>query len=250
MRTARRRGESRRLGQHEPSGIEDLRGSLAGRTAVFCCAGTTMQAAYLAASPFPPAWPVFAINGAMRMVGAQAAYWVLADIPIVHEYARSCPEHTTILAMHEAGPEVLQALPRHEIRTVHSTPDLADAGDGYRFFSRGTVLIGALLMARYMGIATGYVFGLDCYRTAAAYYYDGRKPTVRSESDPRVRDCTPCQGGVITPRLMRMIERLREARSAGLFCGMDLRCVGSPLSAQDAIERMTVDEFRAVARRT
>lgn len=246
----RAREIARRTGKWMPTGIDDLRGTLDGRTAVFCCAGTSLEASYPEARPIPAAWPIFAVNGGIRLVAPDAAFWVLADLPIVQEYAGYCPPHVQVLAMHEAGPECLRNMMRHEVRTVDSTSDLRDLGDGYRFYSRGTVLIGGLLMARWMGVRRAFVFGLDCYRTREAYYFDRRKPLSRGESHPDRKDSRPHPeagpGAVITSRLAKMIDRLDAAKAAGLFDGMELWCVGSPHSAQRALPKMDVADFRRV----
>jgi hypothetical protein len=231
-----------------PTGIFDVKCWRQGDdTAIFCCAGTTLGA--YDDEIAPRSWPRFAVNSAIRKLGELADYWVLADIPILDEYAAYLkPLSTAVLAMHEAGPEARKRLtvaPRL-VYTVDSTPDPVTYGDGLRFFSRGTVLIGALEMARYMGVRTAYVFGLDCYRTRSAYYYDGRTPPKAHEAKPARADLVnglPFEA-YVTPCLRRMIEKLDLARSAGLWDNLDVWCVGSPHSQQRAIPKLTVEEFK------
>lgn len=230
-----------------PTGIAALKDSLPNATAVFCCAGTSMQ--HYDDTIAPSDWPRFAVNGGIKNLNDNADYWALADAPIVHEYMAWCLEITIVLAMHEAGPlcKRLMSNPDH-VYTVDSTNEPILYDDGKSFFSRGTVLIGALGMARYMGVRRAFVFGLDCYRTRAAYYYDGRRPTVATEAKPTRED--EIEGGLlVTPRLRRMIEKLDEARAAGLWNDMEIWCVGSPRSKQKAIPLMTIEEFTKIAER-
>jgi hypothetical protein len=233
-----------------PTGIEMLKGRHADDPddpiAIFCCAGTTLNA-YDDGIP-PYIWPRFAVNSAIRKLGELADYWCLADIPILDQYAADLAPPTEVLAMHESGPEARKrlAVAPNLVYTVDSTPEPVTYGDGLRFFSRGTVLIGALEMARYMGIRTAYVFGLDCYRTRAAYYYDGRTPPKAHEAKPSRADLVPGLPfeAYVTPCLRRMIEKLDLARSAGLWDNLDVWCVGSPHSQQRAIPKLTLEEFK------
>jgi len=227
------------------TGMHALRGSLSGETGVFCCAGTSL--ANYDDSAVPISWSRFAVNAGIRKIAHVADFFVLADIPIVDQYASICRQGTMVLAMHEAGRPCLERMGQtNAVYTVDSTPEPVTYGDGLRFFSRGTVLIGALEMARYMGVRTAYVFGLDCYRTRSAYYYDGRTPPKAHEAKPARADLVPGLPfeAYVTPCLRRMIEKLDLARSAGLWDDLDVWCVGSPWSQQRAIPKMTVEEFK------
>lgn len=233
------------------TGIVDLRGTLDGRTVVVCCSGTTLRGYDDSAAP--RAWPRFAVNEAIRKLAEDATYWVFSDSPIVYEYAEFCLPGTTALAMHEAGSVARQhrALAGRKVLTVDSTNVPQDYADGYRFYSRGTVLIGALEMARYMGAKRAFVFGLDCYRTRAAYYYDNRQPLVYSERlcllHQRVKDL-PIEA-YMPDRIKRMVVKLDEARASGLWDGMELWCVASPHSQQRAIPLMSQEDFAALVKK-
>jgi hypothetical protein len=248
--------EARRAGvPRAPSaglnGITDLRGSLDGQTIVVCCSGTSLRD--YDDSIAPRSWPRFAVNEAIRALGEDATYWVLADSPIIHEYAEFCLRGTAVLAMHEAGNEMrrMKQLAGRKLHTVDSIAQPVDCADGYRFYSRGTVLIGALEMARYMGAKRAFVFGLDCYRTPAAYYYDNRKPLVNSERlcliHQRVQDLPIA--AYVTDRIRRMIEKLDQYVASGLAAGLEVHCVGSPYSQQRAFPKMAREEFVALVER-
>lgn len=236
-----------RYAGHELTGIADLKGTHAGTPAVICCSGTTLGR-YDDSIP-PCEWIRVGVNEGLVKLGAPT-YWVLADDPIVHEYAAKCPKETKILAMQQATLIVGKHCREHWIRTVESMSEAKDFDNGHQFFSRGTVLIGAIEMLRYMGVTQFYVFGLDCYRLEKQYYYDGRKPIPLSEKhftgSHKVRDGV-LPAIYVTDRLKWAIDRLSFARKAGLWDSIDIRCVDSPRSQQTAIAKMTIEEFRAVA---
>lgn len=229
-----------------PTGIASLRSSLPGATAVFCCAGTSLRR-YDDTIP-PRSWPRFAVNSAIRRLSDVADFWVLADEPIALEYEVHALAGTAILAMHEAGPIMARRARGRPVYTVDSTPEAVTYGDGRRFFSRGTVLIGALEMARYMGVRRAFIFGLDCYARERDYYYDGRVPPKGHEARPARSDRVRGLPFVayVTPCLRRMIEKLDVARAAGLWDGMEIWCVGSSWSQQRAIPLMTAEEFESL----
>lgn len=233
-----------RYGGKELTGLADLKGTLVGRTAVICCSGTTL-ARYDDDRP-PKDWLRVAVNEAILKLQT-ADYWVIADDPIVFEYAEKCPKATRILAMQQATTIIRRHCKEHWIRTVESMSAVKDPANGYQFFSRGTVLIGGIEMLRWMGVRRFYVFGLDCYRTEKAYYYDGRKPIPLSEKhftgSHRVRDGVEGERIYVTDRLKWAIDRLSAARAAGLWDDVEIRCVDSPRSQQTAIEKMTIEEF-------
>lgn len=228
------------------TGIGKLRGALRGKPVALCCSGTTL--ADYDDARVPVGWARIAINEAIRKLGDRADYWVLSDDPIVLEYAALCPERTTVLAMHNATRIARRHLRRHTIYTVNSMPKVGNYDNPYEFFSRGTVLIGAIEMARYMGAERFFIFGLDCYSLRDRYYYDGRTPPALSEkkrdSVTRVRHGLPPDVHIyVTARLRNMIKRLGEVKAKGLWRGVEIRCVGSPHSQQQAIEKMSWEDF-------
>jgi len=113
--------------------------------------------------------------------------------------------------------------------------------NGYEFFSRGTVLIGAIEMARYMGIEEFYIFGLDCYRTKDSYYYDNRTPEHGTERN--IHNAKRDGDRYVTYRLKRMISALNIVKSSGLWEGISVYCVNSPQSMQTAVPKMTLEDF-------
>ena len=109
-------------------------------------------------------------------------------------------------------------------------------------------MIGAIEMARYMGIDTFYIFGLDCFRKKSQYYYDGRRPEAYSENNIqetyRVIHEVPTHSRIyVTPRLKRMILKLKEVAAAGLWQGTKIYCVNSPWSQQKTIPKISMEEF-------
>lgn len=239
-----------RIGDLEFTGIEDLKGLYPESTAVICCSGTTLKE--YDDARVPASWPRFAVNEAIRKLGERASFWVLSDDPIVLEYGALCPATTKVLCMHEATKTIRRHVQASPIYTVQSVGRLSEVVDGYAFYSRGTVLIGAVEMARYMGFTRFFVFGLDCYRLRTEYYYDGRRPLVLSENTVhdlyKVRKGVPPEAKLyVTPRLKNMREKLDFARSSGLWDDIEIYCVGSPWSQQDAIPKLSWDEFERVA---
>ena len=229
------------------TGINEMKGKHKSARVVVCGSGTTLE--YLEVADIPDDWIVVAVNEAIKKIGSRANYWVLSDDPIVKLYARHCPENVTILAMHQATVSIPKALPNHEIFTVNSTNKIATKDDGFNFYSRGTVLIGAIEMLKYMGAKRFYCFGLDCYRTEDAYYYDGRKPAMVTENQ-----CVPAEMGrnlppgvriFVTSRLKNMVNKLRELTREGLWDKIKVYCVNSPHSQQDSIPKMDLGQFYA-----
>lgn len=238
-----------RYAGRELSGINELKDTHKGETAIICAAGTTLRE--YDDSWAPKEWARFAVNEAIVKLGEAADFWVLADTPIVHEYADKCPKNTVALVMRQAT-ALVDKIPAKKCYTVDSMAEVKRFTNGYQFFSRGTVLIGAIEMARFMGFKRFFIFGLDCFRTYEAYYFDDRRPIYASESR-RPPECDRVRTGVppsvriyVTPKLKKMIVKLREAKEAGLWKDLELWCVNSPYSQQDAIPKMTREEFLAL----
>ena len=231
------------------TGIESFKDKLSGKKAVICCSGTTLRE-YNDAS-IPEDWVRFAVNEGIRKLSGSADFWVLSDKAIVYEYADLCKSHTTVLAMHQAASYIDKYTQVPEVYTMNSMPlPPALYDNGYEFFSRGTVMIGAVEMARYMGIKEFYIFGLDCYRTENEYYYDGRTPEATSERNPvklksgwQRKNWDYKDGILVSPRLQRMIEVLEIIKSSGFWDDIKVYCVNSPMSQQKSIPPMTLEEL-------
>jgi len=235
------------------TGLSGLKKKLKGmpvKTAIITCSGTSFKG--YDDSWAPKSWPRFAVNETIKeMQGAD--YWVLADSEIAHQYSKHCPEETTVLAMRQATTLVghrKRYLQNHVVYSVDSMNNVKQRWDnGYQFFSRGTVMIGAIEMARWLGFTRFFVFGLDCFRTKAGYYYDGRKPQHASEwktiEIERVRGQHKNGDIWVTSRLKRMIQKLDEVKGAGLWNDIEVYCVNSPDSQQTVVPKMTVEEFKA-----
>ena len=235
------------------SGIAELKGS-AKRPVVVCGSGTTLNDLDL--SEIPDDWIVVAVNEAIRKLTNRADYWVHSDRPISQGYGRFVnPERTTVLAMHDAVLYAEQCCPkRTKIYTTMSHAVVKAYDDGTNFFSRGTVLIGAVEMLRYLGARKFYCFGLDCFRTHDQYYYDGRKHPLSSErqtwnTEQVMSDIPPGVRIWVTSRLKRMVVKLRETVESGLWEKIEIWCVNSPYSQQKSIPLMDMDEFREHVKR-
>jgi len=236
-----------RHGGTKLTGIKKLRNKFKGQTAVICCSGTTFKS--FDDKMIPPEWTVFAINETIRKLQARANYWVLSDDPIILEYAQFCPPATDVLCMHEGTKIIRRHCKSDNIHTVESMAKVRHYDNGFEFFSRGTVMIGAIEMARYMGFKTFYIFGHDCYRLKDEYYYDGRKPIPLSENNlnegQRVIHKMPVGSRVyVTPRLKAMIGKLEMLSDFGLWKDIEVWCVNSPLSQQKVIPKMGLEEFQ------
>ena len=225
------------------TGITNFKNKFQGKKAIVCCSGTTLSS-YVDAD-HPEDWIRIAVNEGIRKIADTADFWVLSDRAIVYEYADLCKPHTTVLAMHESA-NFIQRCEVPDIYTMNSMPLPPRSFDnGYEFFSRGTVMIGAIEMARYMGIDEFYVFGLDCYRTESNYYYDGRTPEHTSERNPmgKRRGWAYNDGILVSERLAKMIHVLDVVKESGLWKGIKVYCVNSPRSQQKAIPHMTLVEL-------
>lgn len=229
------------------TGINDLKNKHMDQNSVIIgCSGTTFADFKDIA---PDDIPRIAVNEAIRKM-QNASYWVLSDIEIVIRYAEFCPSQTTILAMRDATKIIKKYCTENRIYTVDSMREAKKYDNGYQFFSRGTVLIGAIEMARWMGFNKMFVFGLDCYRTKDSYYYDGRKPANASEHKciPKeyVKNSPPSHGMWVTSRLRKMINKLHDVDSAGIWSEIDVYCVGSPYSQQETIPKLSLSEFKGM----
>ena len=238
-----------RHGGKELSGIVEMRGTHKGRTAAICCSGTTLRDLDL--NIIPEEWIKVGVNEGIRKLGAMADHWVLSDTPIVRQYSKICPSGVHILAMHQATLTIEAACPKNKVSTVESKMESRNFDNGYLFFSRGTVLIGAIEMLRYMGIRKIYIFGCDCFRKEGddGYYYDGRKPPLTSERMTypfeRVTSKTVphTERLYVTVRLKRMIIKLQEAKESGLWDKMKIYAVNTPYSQQTAMPLIDLEEF-------
>jgi hypothetical protein len=235
-----------RHGEVKLTGIKKLRNKYKDQVAVICCSGTTFER--YDDSVIPKEWKRFAINEAVRKLQTSADFWVLSDDPIVLEYAKFCPKDTKVLCMHEGTKIIRRHCTAEEIYTVESMSKIRHYDNGFEFFSRGTVMIGAIEMARYMGFKTFYIFGHDCYRLKSQYYYDNRKPIPLSENNCRdnyrvTHRIPPGHRIYVTPRLRAMIGKLDTVKEFGLWNNIDIWCVDSPVSQQKAIPKMDIEEF-------
>lgn len=232
------------------SGIVRLRNRHTSVPVVILGSGPTLKG--FDPSLVPEEWPIVAVNEAVAY-GGRVDYWVLSDEPIVREYAHRCPMSVEILAMNEATLTIRKAVDGNVVHTVESMAKPAEYENGFEFFSRGTVLIGAIEMFRWMGVRRFFCFGLDLYRTKTEYYYDGRKPGPTTEhkflNHERVRK-TPRDVDIwVTAKLKRMIQKLQEAKASGLWDKVEIFCVNSPYSQQDTFPKITLEEFDGFAKR-
>jgi len=233
------------------TGIQNLKGKHKGARVVICGSGTTLKDLDLA--KIPEHWVVIAVNEAIRKLGSRADYWVLSDEPIVRGYAQHCPKDVVVLAMHNATVTIPKALPDNECYTVNSINKVCTPDDGFNFFSRGTVLIGAVEMMRYAGATRFYCFGLDCYRTEKVYYYDDRKPPMVTEQQCRPeemgRGLPPGVRIYVTSRLKNMVRKLSELKRGGLWNDVEIHCVNSPYSQQDVVPKLSMEDFEEHVKR-
>ncbi len=232
------------------TGIRSLKGTEKGRTAVIWCSGPTFSS--YDDKEIPEDWVRFSINETIQCnwdgwCGRNPEYWVLSDLPVVGKFAKYCPKDTTILAMHRATETINSACPRNKIYTVNSMPDtdIKTFDNGYEFFSRRTVMIGAVEMARYMGFTRFFVFGLDLFRLPSKYYYDGKDAIWMGErrSPQQFMIRTPGvkhEGQRIyqTPNLRAARMMLHEVEKAKLWSDIEIHVVGSPHSQQDTVPKM------------
>lgn len=236
------------------TGINELKGCIK-TPVVILGSGTSLRK--LDWRWIPAGWPVFAVNEAVACKPGRNDYWVLSDKPIVREYGGKVAPVTTILAMHEATHTIEAACPKNKIYTTNSMSEVKPYRNGYEFFSRGTVLIGAIEMAKWMGAKEFYIFGLDCYRheggIQGGYYFDGRRPKVATEHLQIDRERVRLRGQgapriYVTRRLAKMINRLKAAKDAGLWKKIKVHCVNSPWSQNGVFPHMTAEEFQEIAK--
>ncbi len=237
------------------TGIRSLKGKDEGRTAVIWCSGPTFSS--YDDSEIPDDWVRFSINETIKRNwdgwdGRNPEYWVLSDLPVVEKFAKHCPTDSTILAMHRATETINRVCPKNKIYTVNSMPDthIKTFDNGYEFFSRRTVMIGAVEMARYMGFKRFFVFGLDLFRLPSKYYYDGtdaiwmgerRSPQQFMIRTPGVKH--DGQRIYQTPNLRAARMMLNEVKKAKLWSDIDIHVVGSPHSQQDTVPKMDRNTF-------
>ena len=240
------------------TGICDLKDTKKGKTAVIWCSGPTFSS--YKDTEIPEDWERFSVNETIKRDwpgwgGRNPEYWVLSDIPVVEKFFRHCPPESTILAMHRATETIVDRCPKNKIYTVNSMPDtqIKTFDNGYEFFSRRTVMIGAVEMARYMGFNRFFVFGLDLFRLPSKYYYDGKEAIWMGERRSpekfliRGKD-NRCEGQRIyqTPNLRGARLMLWEVKKAGLWSDIDIHVVGSPISQQDTVPKMSKEAFEKI----
>ena len=232
------------------TGLADVKDTLAGKDAVIACSGPSFR--NYEDALIPSHVLRVAINETIRFfaeLGRPPDYWVFSDQPIVEEYHQYHHGHTKLLVMHEATQTFRRYLPDADAHTVNSMAEVRDFDNPYQFYSRGTVLIGAIEMLRYMGIDRVFVFGCDFYRTEEAYYFDGDKQP-RFTTETRLLDEERIYASDIpenirlysTPNLQKMTRKMRQVEAAGLWKDIDSYCVASPWSQQSALEKVSLDE--------
>ncbi len=242
------------------TGIRDLKDTRQGKTAVIWCSGPTFSK--YDDGKIPEDWSRFSINETIKCDwdgwhGRRPDYWVLSDLPVVQKFSMHCPTDSTILAMHRATETITKVCPRNKIYTVNSMGEkdgVKDYGNGYEFFSRRTVMIGAVEMARYMGFNRFFVFGLDLFRLPSRYYYDGKDAIYMGErrSPQQFMIRTPPgakhEGQRIyqTPNLRAARKMLDQVKKADLWSDIEIHVVGSPYSHQDVVPKMSYDEFNRI----
>ncbi len=241
------------------TGIRELKNTEEGRTAVIWCSGPTFS--QYDDTVIPDDWVRFSINETIKRDwdgwgGRNPDYWVLSDLPVVQKFSRHCPTDSTILAMHRATETIEKVCPRNKIYTVNSMGEkegVKDYGNGYEFFSRRTVMIGAVEMARYMGFKRFFVFGLDLFRLPSKYYYDGKDAIYMGErrSPAQFMVRTPGarhEGQRIyqTPNLRAARMMLAQVQKAGLWSDIEIHVVGSPCSHQDVVPKMSYEKFNEI----
>jgi hypothetical protein len=228
-------------GDVQLSGIAHMEGRHAGETCVVLCPGPTLSD--YRDKGIPPSWKRVAVDGAIERLGAKADYWVVSDVPVVEAFAQHCPETVTVLAMHEATTVVGRLLPSHEVHTVTSMPAARDYGNGFEFFSRGTVAIGAVEMGRYLGFLRFFVIGLDLF--------DPRGPAQPRSKKGKPRPWHKEHRGrfdlVQTRAQRRAAQRIDEVMDAGLWQEVEVYAVGA-LAAQHALPRLDWEELHALTR--
>lgn len=235
------------------SGICELKDKYSGETAAIWCSGPTF--ADYDDALVPSHFQRFAINETIRTHADKADWWVLSDQPIVDHFSQYCPEHVKILAMHRSSVEIHRRARAKQIWTVNSKDDPRDYGNGYEFYSRRTVAIGAVEMARFMGFRRAFLFGLDLFRLRASYYYDGANAISMSERRSGlqyvVRGGLQHKGQRIyqTPALRAARDALARVRKFGLWDEIDVFCVGSPNSQQESVPKISLEEFRSIVER-
>lgn len=231
------------------TGLADLKDSHQHQTAVMCGSGPTF-ATYQNAT-IPKSWVRFALNETIRTLGENANYWVLSDEPIVNRFSRYCLPSTRILAMHRASQLINKTCAQHWIRTVNSMDEIRDYKNGYEFFSRRTILIGAIEMARWLGFTRIFIFGADFYRLQNAYYYDGTEAISQSErfvtQQQEVQGVRHNGSRIYQTRaLFDASQMLLKMKRSGLWDNLSIHVVNSPVSQQEAIPKMGLDEFSAI----
>jgi len=231
------------------TGLGDLRGTLDGEDVVIACSGPTFQA--YDDTAVPAHVKRVAINETIKKfseISRPPGYWVFSDIPVVQDYHKFHDVLTTCLVMHEATVPVRKFVDRSApVFTVNSMSKIREYDNPYQFFSRSTVLIGAVEMLRYMGVRRFFIFGADAFRTRRRYYYDaGRKPRYGTER--RVESCDRVffKGApepiYATPKLKKMVDQVARAAASGLWDGLKLYCVASPYSQHTALEKISLED--------
>lgn len=227
------------------TGLEDVKDALAGRDIVITCSGPSFEA--YDDQLIPSHVIRVAINETIAIFdddNRPADYWVFSDQPIIEEYHKYHHKNTRLLVMHEATQTFRNYLPGADAHTVNSMARIQEYDNPYQFYSRGTVLIGAIEMLRYMGARRFFVFGCDFYRTQDAYYFDQEKQP-RFAAEARLLDTERIQFEGLpddvrlyaTPNLRKMSDKMNRIKAAGLWDNLEAYCVASPWSQQNALEK-------------
>jgi hypothetical protein len=232
------------------TGLEDVKDTLLGRDLVITCSGPSFES--YDDHLIPPHVLRVAINESIKVfddASRPPEYWVFSDQPIIREYHQFHHETTRLLVMHEATQTFRKYLPNAHAHTVNSMAKIKEYDNPYQFYSRGTVLIGAIEMLRYMGAGRIFVFGCDFFRTDNAYYFDKEKrPRFSAEEQlleaERIRfDGLPADVNLYaTPNLRKMTDKMNKISAAGLWDKLEAYCVASPWSQQNALEKITFEE--------
>ncbi len=229
------------------TGLADLKGTLEGKDVVIGCSGPTFST--YDDHEVPDHVIRVGLNEGIRKWTEDgkrpADYWVFSDTPILEEYSHLYQEGTKCLIMHEATQSWRRFIPKADVYTVNSMEEIREYDNPYQFFSRATVMIGAVEMLRYMGAKRFFIFGLDCFRTDKGYYFDGRTPIPNTEKrtleTERVRagDAPAGMRLFLTSKLRRMVDKLDKVKASGLWDGIEVYCVSSPYSQQRALAKIT-----------
>jgi hypothetical protein len=241
------------------NGMVELKDKHKGGSCVVWCSGPSF--AEYDDSLVPDSWPRFSINETIQLnfegyKGRIPEYWVLSDLPIVGKYASHCPKETSIISTHRASETIREECPSNKVHCILAQPEpIQDYSDGFQVFSRRTVCIAAVEVARYMGISNVYVFGLDHFRLRSSYYYDKTDANLindrRCPHEFLVPGPERYKGERLyqTPSLRQGARMMDSVVRAGLWKSINVFNVNSPASRVFCLEKMTIEEFSEVAKK-